>query len=91
MRTPSAALANESGRPVRFVSCPFQSDGGDDSDDDPLSSLRKDIRDAKGRALLVETSAAGWGEGRAAAPQADWQAKKIRTVADRCHGRARPR
>ena len=52
-------------------------DGGDDSDDDPLASLRKDIRDAKGRALLLETTSGGWGEGKTAAPSADWQQRRL--------------
>ena len=82
------SLADEAGGPVAQL-LPVPQDGGDDSDDDPLSGLRKDIRDAKGRALLVETSAAGWGEGKSAAPQADWAAKRLGPQTDRCHGRAR--
>ena len=31
----------------------------------------------KGRALLVETTAAAWGEGKAAAPQSDWKQSRI--------------
>ena len=69
-------LADESSGPSALL-VPVPANDGDDSDDDPLSSLRKDIRDAKGRALLVETSAAGWGEGRAAAPQADWKQSRL--------------
>ena len=38
-------------------------DGGDDSEDDPLSALKADVRPARGRALLVETTAAGWARG----------------------------
>ena len=53
------------------------SDGGDDSDSDPLKLLKADIAGARGKALLVETSAAGWGEGRTAAPQRDWQAARL--------------
>ena len=52
-------------------------DGGDAGDDDPLKTLKADIRTARGKALLVETSAAGWGEGRASAPQRDWQATRL--------------
>ena len=37
-------------------------DGGDAGDDDPLKKLKADIAGARGKALLVETSAAGWGE-----------------------------
>ena len=39
--------------------------------------LKADIAGARGKALLVETSAAGWGEGRTAAPQRDWQAARL--------------
>ena len=70
------SLADEAGGPVAQL-LPVPQDGGDDSDDDPLAGLRKDIRDAKGRALLVETVASGWGEGKQAAPQADWQARRL--------------
>ena len=52
-------------------------DGGDDSDSDALKMLKSDIAGARGKALLVETSAAGWGEGRTAAPQRDWQAARL--------------
>ena len=52
-------------------------DGGDAGDDDPLKKLKADIAGARGKALLVETSAAGWGEGRTAAPQRDWQAARL--------------
>ena len=53
------------------------SDGGAGGDDDPLTALKADIRAARGKALLVETAAAGWGEGRTAAPQRDWQASRL--------------
>ena len=52
-------------------------DGGDDGDDDPLKMLRADIRAARGKALLVETTAAGWGEGKTAAPSADWRQQRL--------------
>ena len=42
----------------------FHRTGGDGSEDDPLAGLKADIRTARGKALLVETAAAGWGEGR---------------------------
>ena len=35
--------------------------------------LKADIANGRGRALIVETTAGGWGEGRASAPQADWK------------------
>ena len=70
------SLADEAGGPVAQL-LPVPQDGGDDGDDDPLASLRKDIRDAKGRALLLETTSGGWGEGKTAAPSADWQQRRL--------------
>ena len=70
------SLADEAGGPVAQL-LPVPQDGGDDSADDPLAGLRKDIRDAKGKALLIETTSAGWGEGKTAAPQSDWQARRL--------------
>ena len=55
-------------------------DGGDseaDEESDPLRKLRADLRAARGRAVLLETTAAGWGEGAAAAPRKDWQAARL--------------
>ena len=53
------------------------SDGGGDSDSDPLKMLRADISGARGKALLVETTAAAWDQGKAAAPQKDWSANRL--------------
>ena len=70
------SLADEVGGPLaNLLSVP--ADGGVDSADDPLAGLKSDIRTARGRALLVETTAAGWGDGRSAAPQRDWQATRL--------------
>ena len=52
-------------------------DGGDDSEGDPLRLLKADIKTARGRALLVETVAAAWGDGRSAAPQRDWRPERL--------------
>ena len=70
------SLADEAGGPLAQL-LPVPQDGGDDSDDDPLKALRQDIREAKGKALLIETVAAGWGEGKAAAPQSDWKQHRL--------------
>ena len=70
------SLADESAGPLANLLA-IPSDGGDGSDDDPLRDLKADIRTARGRALLVETSAAGWGEGRSAAPARDWMASRL--------------
>ncbi|MCY4658614.1 MAG: phage portal protein [Acidobacteria bacterium] len=68
-------LAEEAGGPVGSI-IPVPTDGGDGGDDDPLASIKADIAGAKGRPVLTETTAAGWGEGRAAAPAADWRPQR---------------
>ena len=70
------SLADEAGGPIAQLMAVPQ-DGGTDSETDPLAKLRQDIRAARGRALLMETTAAGWGEGAAAAPRKDWQATRL--------------
>ena len=70
------SLADEAGGPIAQL-LPVPQDGGDDSEDDPLAGLRKDIRDARGKAMLVETVSAGWGEGRQAAPSSDWLQRRL--------------
>ena len=70
------SLADEAQGPLaQMLAIP--SDGGDDGDGDPLKLLKADIAGARGKALLLETSAAGWGEGRTAAPQADWKQQRL--------------
>ena len=70
------SIADEVGGPLAQLLAVPQ-DGGDDGDDDPLKMLRKDIRDARGKALLIETTSGGWGEGKSAAPQADWRQQRL--------------
>ena len=70
------SLADEAQGPIaQLLAIP--SDGGDGGGDDPLASMKADLRTARGKALLVETVAAGWGDGRSAAPQRDWQASRL--------------
>ena len=69
-------LGDEAGGPVVQL-LPYVHDGGDGEDDDRLLQLKADIKNARGRALLVETLAAGLGEGRASAPQKDWVASRL--------------
>ena len=70
------SLADEAQGPLaQMLAIP--SDGGDDGDGDPLKLLKADIAGARGKSLLLETNAAGWGEGRTAAPQRDWQASRL--------------
>ena len=72
------SLADEAGGPVaQLIAIP--DDGGDGADDgtDPLADLKADIAKARGKALLVETTAAGWDEGKGKAPQRDWRAERL--------------
>ena len=70
------SLADEAGGPVaQLVTVP--QDGGDGSEDDPLKDLKADLKIARGRALLVETTAAAWGEGKGAAPMRDWRPERL--------------
>ena len=59
---------------------PVPTDGGDGSDEDPLVNLKADLGKLKGNVALVETTSAGWGEGRQAAPGAgnlDWRPMRL--------------
>ena len=49
----------------------------DEDDSDPLAGLRSDLKAARGRAVLLETTASGWGEGKPSAPQADWRQQRL--------------
>lgn len=72
-------LADEMAGPVAQL-LPIPADGGDGGDDDPLKSLKADVTAARGKALLVETTSAGWGAGREAAPgvgNQDWRASRL--------------
>ena len=73
-----AALADESSGPRGHVIPMPQGPVDDDDDDDgSMSKLQADVAGLKGKTVLVETAAAGFGEGRAAAPAADWQPRRI--------------
>ena len=70
------SLADEAAGPLaQLLAIP--TDGGDGGDDDPLAAMKADVAAARGKALLVETTAAGWGEGTSAAPRRDWQASRL--------------
>ena len=66
---------NDAGPLAQLLAVP--QDGGSGDDEDPLKDLKADIRTACGKALLVETKASGWGEGRANSPQRDWTASRL--------------
>ena len=70
------SLADEAQGPLaQLLAIP--QDGGDGEDADPLKMLKVDIAKARGKALFIETTAAGWDTGRASAPQRDWQASRL--------------
>ena len=69
-------LAAEASAPAAQL-VPVPSDGGDGGDEDPLAPLKRDIAKGGGKALLVETTAAGWGEGQGSAPRRDWEQRRI--------------
>ena len=70
------SLADEAGGPLaQLLAIP--QDGGDGEEGDPLASLKADIGAARGKALILETTAAGWGEGPTAAPRKDWIASRL--------------
>lgn len=77
------ALADEAAGPVGSVipvpQSPDDTDDTDDPDDDtdPLAKLRADVAALRGKTALVETVAAGWGEGQTAAPHSDWRPQRI--------------
>ena len=56
---------------------PVHQDGADGEDDDSLAELKADLRTARGKALLREATAAGYGEGASAAPRKDWVASRL--------------
>ena len=70
------SLGDEAAGPIAQMLAVPQ-DGGDGGDDDPLALMKADIKAARGKALLVETTAAGWGEGRGSAPQSDWKQSRL--------------
>ena len=66
------SLADEARGPLaQLLTLP--KDGGDGS----LDELRSDIGKARGKGVFVETTARGYGEGPAAAPQRDWVPQRL--------------
>ena len=71
------SLADEAGGPLAQLLAIPQDGGDGDEDTDPLAGLKTDIKNAKGKALLVETTAGGFGEGAVQAPRKDWVASRL--------------
>ncbi len=79
-----SALADEAGGTRGHVLPIPQSPVGDEDEVDedgnpvdPLAKLRRDVKTLRGKTALVETVAAAWGEGRGAAPAADWKPQRL--------------
>lgn len=70
------SLADESAGPLAQI-IPIPQDGGDGGEDDPLKMLKLDITGARGKAVLTETTVAGFGEGMSVAPRRDWVASRL--------------
>lgn len=76
-----SALRDEAGGPVGNL-IPLPVDAGGETNDpdhaaDPFAALKTMINRLRGRAGLVETTSAGYGEGRAAAPSEDWRPRRL--------------
>ena len=69
-------LGEESAAPSALL-LPIPADGGDGGEGDPLANLKADIAKAKGRPVVLKTTAGGFGEGPGSAPQKDWQQSRI--------------
>ena len=74
------SLADEAGGPIgQLITYPQDTDG-DGGDEDRYANLKKGITAARGAAMLVETTSAGLGEGRGAAPQTDYKPQRLGPV-----------
>ena len=71
-------LADETGGPRGyFLPLPQGDDEEDDDDEGRFSLLKADIKSLNGRLSIVETTSAGYGEGRESAPRGDYQVKRV--------------
>ena len=66
------SLADEAAG-ARGYLLPIPTDGNDST----VNTLREDLRTLKGKLAVVETTAAGFGEGETAAPPSDYEVKRI--------------
>lgn len=69
-------LADEATTPRGYV-MPLPMGNEDDEEDDPLAGMKAEMLKLRGKLGFVETTAAGYGEGRGAAPAQDWKTKRI--------------
>ena len=74
------ALADEAGSPRGvLLSVPIgpDADGDSDTTEDPNAALRDDITALRGKVAMLETTSAGWSEGKTAAPSRDWVPQRL--------------
>ena len=72
------SLADEAAGPLAtLLTYPEGHSVGSDDDTDPLAGLRAAIAAARGKALLLETTASGAGDGRSSAPARDWDPRRL--------------
>ena len=72
------SIADEAAGPLaQLLTYPESLDVDSDDDSDPVAPLRAAIAAARGKAMLVESTAGGHGEGRSNAPQKDWQPARL--------------
>ena len=83
------SLSDEAGGPIANLLAIPQDGGDGDGEEDTLAGLKADIRTARGKALLLETVAGGWGEGRGAAPQRGLERATARAATTGQHGQGR--
>lgn len=70
-------LAGQVGRLLAVPRDPSKRLDKDGNEIDPLEKITEALKKLSGRVAIVETTAAGWGEGRGAAPRQDWKAERI--------------
>lgn len=66
------SLRDEASGRVGYL-LPIPTDGADAT----VAQLKSDLKTMKGKTYVVETTAAGWGEGRASAPRQDYVPQRI--------------
>ena len=75
------SLADEHGGPIANLLVTPEGErlaaDPDDPDDDPIARVRTAVNDARGRAVLLETTAGGGAAGPTAAPRRDWDPRRI--------------
>ena len=72
----NAAAAGEVGSVVPLPVDASEPEAGEEQTD-PFGALKRTIQALRGRLGLVETTSAGYAEGRAAAPSDDWKPRRV--------------